>query len=404
MAMNRIRPIKNDVDYHEALELLEKLIDDDPNANTPEAEQLDVLSSLISSYEEKQFIIPAPSAIEAIKFVMEQRNLEPKDLIPFIGSKSRVSEVLSGKRNLSIDMIRELEAGLGIPSKLLLKKPEPTSSQLYEDWDIKVVEEMKKRGYFQHLEHSLNEKAELLKIFFESIGTTSTAQALLKQSSYRTSTTNRQALAAWAGFVIKQASAISVDNTVNKPIDSEFMRTVSKLSVDYDGPIKARQLLLKRGIKLIIEPAFAKTYIDGATIFTEATPIIGLTLRHDRLDNFWFTLMHELAHIMLHSNNDKIDIFYDEIYENESGNLSEQEAEADAHASEALIPFKDWEISPAHLVPSEITFNLLANTLHIHPCIVAGKYRHENKEWRSFSDIIKNNKVRYLFETTEAIS
>jgi HTH-type transcriptional regulator/antitoxin HigA len=102
MIMKRIRPIKTEADYKEALELLEELIDAEPAANTPEAEQLDILSSLIERYEENKYQIDAPNAIEAIKFVMEQRNLEPKDLIPFIGSKSRVSEVLSGKRSLSI--------------------------------------------------------------------------------------------------------------------------------------------------------------------------------------------------------------------------------------------------------------------------------------------------------------
>ena len=130
MIMKRIRPIKTEADYKEALELLEELIDAEPAANTPEAEQLDILSSLVERYEENKYQIDAPNAIEAIKFVMEQRNLEPKDLIPFIGSKSRVSEVLSGKRSLSIEMIRSLESGLGIPSKVLLKKTEPASINL----------------------------------------------------------------------------------------------------------------------------------------------------------------------------------------------------------------------------------------------------------------------------------
>jgi HTH-type transcriptional regulator/antitoxin HigA len=397
MIMKRIRPIKTEADYKEALELLEELIDAEPAANTPEAEQLDILSSLIERYEENKYQIDAPNAIEAIKFVMEQRNLEPKDLIPFIGSKSRVSEVLSGKRSLSIEMIRSLESGLGIPSKVLLKKTEPLEDQLYGSWNVKVFDEMRKRGYFDDLKKNINDKSDLLKEFFESINRKSTVQALLRQASYRTSTTDHNALAAWSGFVIKKADKLTTPTRSDKIVDAEFMSKLAKLSADAQGPLKAADALLEVGIKLVIEPAFPKTYIDGATIFTEDNPIIGLTLRQDRLDNFWFTLMHEVAHIALHSDNDKIDVFYDEVYENENSVISDQELEADALAAESLIPAVSWEISPAHLVPSEITFNLLASNIGIHPCIVAGKYRHQAKEWRLFSDIINDNKVRHLF-------
>lgn len=397
MIMKRIRPIKTEADYKEALELLEELIDAEPAANTPEAEQLDILSSLIERYEENKYQIDAPNAIEAIKFVMEQRNLEPKDLIPFIGSKSRVSEVLSGKRSLSIEMIRSLESGLGIPSKVLLKKTEPLDDQLYGSWNTKVFDEMKKRGYFDDLKENISDKSNLLKEFFESINRKSTVQALLRQASYRTATTDHNALAAWSGFVIKKADKLNIPNNSKVSVDAQFMQELAKLSADSQGPLKAVDALLTVGIKLVIEPAFPKTYIDGATIFTEDNPIIGLTLRQDRLDNFWFTLMHEVAHIVLHSDDDKIDVFYDEIYESENGVISDQEKEADTLAGESLVPAKSWEISPAHLVPSEITFNLLASNLGIHPCIVAGKYRNQTKEWRLFSDIVNDNKVRHLF-------
>lgn len=398
MVTNRIKPIKTEEDYQEALSLLEELIDASPEANTTEAEQLDVLSSLIQSYEDDRYRIDTPSAIDAIKFVMEQRDLEPKDLIPYIGSKGRVSEVLSGKRSLSIEMIRSLEAGLGIPAKVLIKRPQLSDDAGYDSWDIKVFEEMKKRGYFEGLKESTKEKSTLLKQFFESINHPTAVQALLRQSSYRTSTTDKTALAAWTGFVIKKADEIDCPANVDSQIDTNFIRELVKLSADEKGPTKARKILLDKGIRLVIEPAFPKTYIDGATIFTEDKPIIGLTLRHDRLDNFWFTLMHEIAHIILHSDDDKIDVFYDEVYETGDAAGSEQEVEADKLAADSLIPFDVWENSAAHLVPSEITFNLLARELNIHPSIIAGKYRHDTKDWKMFSDMVKDNKVRYLFE------
>lgn len=399
MGINRIKPIRNDDDYQEALAFLEELIDAEPSSGTTTAEQLEILSSLIQSYEDEHFAIDLPDAIEAIKFVMEQRDLEPKDLIPYLGSKSRVSEVLSGKRSLSIEMIRSLEAGLGIPAKALIKKPEPFEGTAYGTWDEKVFAEMNKRGYFDDLKDKAKEKADLLKLFFESINRQSTVQALLRQSSYRTATSDKTALTAWTGFVLKKADTVKIPDNADGSININFMHELVRLSVDDIGPLKARDLLLSKGIKLIIEPAFPKTRIDGATIFTEEYPIIGLTLRHDRLDNFWFTLMHELAHIVLHSDTeDKIDVYYDEIYEIEKDGLSTQEIEADELAGESLIPLEEWEDSAAHLIPSEITFTLLANKLGIHPCIVAGKHRYESKDWNKFTDMIKGNKVSHLFQ------
>lgn len=398
MIANRIKPIKTDEDYQEALALLEELIDASPEVDTLEAEQLDILSSLIKSYEDEHYYIDAPSAVESIKFVMEQRDLEAKDLEVFIGSKGRVSEVLSGKRGLSIDMIRSLETGLGIPAKALIKKADNFDDTGYESWNERVFGEMSKRGYFQGIDSSATDKASLLKLFFESINRPATVGALLKQSSYRTSTGDRSALAAWAGFVIKEADRIDAPSQLSE-IDEGFMLQLAKLSASPDGPLRAQAALLEKGIKLIIEPAFPKTYIDGATIFTEETPIIGLTLRHDRLDNFWFTLMHEVAHVILHSDDDKIDIFYDELYETKDINPDDKEMRADALAAESLVPFKTWENSAAHLVPSEITFNLLAKDLNVHPSIIAGKYRHDNKDWKAFSDIVKDSKVRHIFES-----
>lgn len=396
MIANRIKPIKTDKDYQEALVLLEELIDASPEVDTLEAEQLDILSSLIKSYEDEHYHIDTPSAVESIKFVMEQRDLEAKDLEVFIGSKGRVSEVLSGKRGLSIEMIRSLETGLGIPAKALIRKADNFDDTGYASWSERVFGEMSKRGYFQDVDDVGADKASLLKMFFESINRPATVGALLKQSSYRTSTGDRTALAAWAGFVIKEADKVeALSRTVE--IDEVFMGQLAKLSAEADGPLRAKDMLLQRGVKLIIEPAFPKTYIDGATIFTEEDPIIGLTLRHDRLDNFWFTLMHEVAHIVLHSDKDKIDIFYDELYETKDVNPDDRELSADRLAAESLIPFKVWENSAAHLVPSEITFNLLAKDLGVHPSIIAGKYRHENKDWKAFSDIVKESKVRHLF-------
>ena len=112
-----IRPIKNEKDYAQALEHIESLMDAKPN--TPQMDELEVLTTLVEAYEEQHHKIEAPDPIEAIKFRMEQEGLKQKDLVPIVGSKSRVSEILNRKRKLTIEMIRNLHKQLHIPVESL---------------------------------------------------------------------------------------------------------------------------------------------------------------------------------------------------------------------------------------------------------------------------------------------
>jgi len=112
-----IKPIKNEQDYTNTLSLIENLMSAKPN--TPQMDELEVLTTLVESYEEKFYNIDAPDPIEAIKFRMEQEGLKQKDLVAIVGSKSRVSEVLNRKRKLTIEMIRNLHKHLHIPVESL---------------------------------------------------------------------------------------------------------------------------------------------------------------------------------------------------------------------------------------------------------------------------------------------
>ena len=114
-----IRPIKTEADYQVALEEIEHLLDATPD--TPEGDRLEVLTTLIEAYEDKHHAIPLPDPIEAIKYHMESRGLSRRDLEPYIGGRGRVSEVLNRRRPLSIEMIRRLHEGLGIPAEVLIQ-------------------------------------------------------------------------------------------------------------------------------------------------------------------------------------------------------------------------------------------------------------------------------------------
>lgn len=114
-----IRPIKDEADYQAALEEIERLFSAAPD--TPDGDRLEVLTTLMEAYEEQHYAIPLPDPIEAIKYYMESRGLSRRDLEPYIGSRGRVSEVLNRRRPLSLEMIRRLHAGLGIPAEVLIQ-------------------------------------------------------------------------------------------------------------------------------------------------------------------------------------------------------------------------------------------------------------------------------------------
>lgn len=114
-----IKPIKTDSNYQMALSRLEEIFD--APVGTPESDEADVLGLLIDEYENKHYPIEAPDPIEAIKIRMEEMHLKQIDLVPEIGGKSRVSEILNKKRKLTVDMIRKLAIRLNLSAGLLIK-------------------------------------------------------------------------------------------------------------------------------------------------------------------------------------------------------------------------------------------------------------------------------------------
>jgi HTH-type transcriptional regulator/antitoxin HigA len=174
------------------------------------------------------------------------------------------------------------------------------------------------------------------------------------------------------------------------------MRDVARLSWSDSGPLLAREFLKKHGISLVIEPHLPHTHLDGAAIMVLAKkPIIGLSLRYDRIDNFWFCLMHELAHVSLHYGQG-ITQFYDDLDIKHSDDPREREA--DDLAGEALIPKAEWKNSPASVLPSPEAVQDLADQLRIHPAIVAGHIRHEKKSYQILNQLVGHGQVRRLFE------
>ncbi len=115
-----IEPVRTEEDYNAALARIEEIWDAVPG--TPESDELDILAILVEAYEREHHPIDPPDPIEAIKFRMDQMGLTRKDLEPFIGHRGRVAEVLNRRRRLSLDMVRNLSEGLGIPAEVLIER------------------------------------------------------------------------------------------------------------------------------------------------------------------------------------------------------------------------------------------------------------------------------------------
>jgi HTH-type transcriptional regulator/antitoxin HigA len=398
--MKGLKTIKSKPELQKALAEIERLLILDPDPVSEEGETLKILTLLIADYENGARHRLKPDPIEAILFRMEQQNLSPRDLVPFIGSRSKVSEVISRKRPLSLAMIRALHDGLGIPAESLLRDQllPPSRDELVE-WDRLPIREMARRGWLKSSSRSTNDNVEEAKKFFDKLKPISLMQVLYRTSRHTRSARkmDQYALAAWTARVITVASAdVPTTRFVKDNIDRGFLNSLVRLSVFPDGPRLACRYLRDQGVSVVIERHLPGTYLDGSAIaVTRDHPIVALTLRYDRVDNFWFTLMHELAHLSLHLGSE-VAQFYDDFDVDNQGDTREREA--DAFAGDILIPKDVWDGKTASRLRDPNVIQDLARRLGIHPAIVAGRVRYEAKDFRILNKLVGHNQVRPLFE------
>jgi HTH-type transcriptional regulator/antitoxin HigA len=391
--------IKTTVEHERALARIEELFMAKPD--TPDGDELELLLLLVETYEAKEYPIDLPNPIEAIRFRMEQGRLKQKDLIPIFGSKGKVSEVLNGKRELSLTMIRKLVSDLGIPAEVLLQERGAT----LDDEDFLSlgkkfpITEMYKRGWLKGIVGSLQEAKDqiedVLAQFAAAVGNPLRHPVLKRQNVRCGSQMDDAALTAWKIRVMSLASREKIPVYRAGTVNEGFLEQVVKLSYFDDGPKLAAEFLRKSGIHLIVESHLPKTFLDGAAIrLSENSRIVALTLRYDRLDNFWFVLLHELAHIALHIDPGICDSIVDNLDEASTEKI---EKEADTLAMESLIPSSEWKTAFARKRPSAESIMAFAEAHRIHPAIPAGRIRHERKDYKKFSNLVGSGAVRKLF-------
>jgi HTH-type transcriptional regulator/antitoxin HigA len=396
--MMQAKIIKTETEYDQALSRISELMDANPD--TPEGDELELLVTLVEIYEAREYPIDLPDAVSAIKFRMEQQGLKQKDLVSYIGSKSKVSEVLSGKRPLSLSMIRNLHAGLGIPAEALLQEPGADLPVVPGglEWQGFPLAEMLNRKWINFkdtLPEAKEHAEELLAAWAAPLGADALQPTLLKQHIRGRNNGNPYSLTAWRIRVSLLALEQDIPAYKSGTVDHGFMSDLVKLSYLTDGPLLAKEYLLKKGIHFVVEPHLKSTHLDGAAMrLPSGAPLVALTTRHNRLDNFWFTLCHELAHLALHLDQNDWFLFLDDLDCPEENGV---EDEADVFAAKVLIAQDKWQDSGLGGSSTAAEIKDFAESQRIHPAIPAGRIRREQNNYKLFARLIGNGEVRKLF-------
>jgi HTH-type transcriptional regulator/antitoxin HigA len=393
-----VKPIRNEQDLTNALQRIQKL--SQAESRTPEHDEREILSALVEQYQNKTGRDALPNPIAAIESHMEQNGMTPRDLIPIIGSRSKVSAVLSGNRSITMPMARALHQHLGIPAEILLQEPTTASikSASSTDWKKFPLREMAKHMWIEG-GPGLNERPEeLLKDLIDRAGGPEVADVLYRKNdqSRTNAKTNPYALTAWCWQVLAQANQRNFADEYHRSADpSDLLVEVARLSPAIDGPKRAVAFLAEHGIPVETVHHLNRTHLDGAALqLKDGRPVIGLTLRYDRLDNFWFTLLHELAHVALHMD-DPDRTYVDDLMLTDVGD--ETEKAADALAQDSLIPPAEWAASEVNVNPSPMAVIALAQQIGVHPAIVAGRARREYRNFRLLSQFVGTGTVQKQF-------
>ena len=404
--MGIVRPVRTEADYEPALERLDALMVLQ-NRSPDQQDELEMLALAIEAYERRATPIGSPDPIDAIRFRMDQAKLTAADVAPYFGGRNRVYEVLNGRRDLTLGMIRALNAHLGIPADILLGRPGaslPGASA--QDWNRFPVREMIRRGWLPAVKSVSDKSEELMRSLLSAGFGSDTVVASFRRGARENAMADAHALTAWCGHAMKLSGE---DRPLDRRFDTRevdgpaFMRELAKLSAEPDGPQRAVGRMREFGIRFVALRHLNRTYLDGAAMCgPDGAPLVALSLRHDRLDNFWFCLLHELAHVLLHLDNaggEGSPIYVDDMSLGQLGDNNgeaQREREADAMAGDALLPPELWQTFDTGRATA-LRIVALAREAEVHPSIVAGRVRRELGNYRRFAELIGNGMVRPFF-------
>jgi len=328
------------------------------------------------------------------------RGMSQKELADFLGLKEQQIQRYEAERyrSASLDRLIEIAEALNVRiserGELLgdghLGDVDPRA------WTAFPIAEMFKRGWFEDFSGSLADARksadELVPQFFRNANARWTPAALHRKSVRAGGQVHEPAIAAWEARVLTVADRHPPACVFHSAgASSEWIKVLVHLSAEPDGPKRVEDHLRSAGIVLVIEPHLPGTLLDGAALRSALnTAIVGMTLRHDRLDNFWFTLLHEVAHLVLHIDSKFTAIFDD----TESPAGSKIETEADQFAQDALLPSDIWHSCMSRFTRTEKAVLVDAKRLGISPAIIAGRIRREANDYTLLRNLAGSGEPR----------
>lgn len=325
------------------------------------------------------------------------RGWSQKELARKLGLKEQAIQRYEAERYRTISLANllrvaralsvEFSAEISSPRETYWEPPTPASAEVQ-----KALKHAREYGWIQSTEAAEDGGLSLLTRYIAEHVEIHGTPSLLRTGLNVVDHSEDWTLLSWKAQVTRRAKDTIKQRKVKyRPLDFSWLMDLVRLSRLEDGPVQAMALLLQHGIVLIAERQIPGMSVDGAAFLVDDIPVIGMTLRRDSLDNFWFTLMHEVAHVVLHYRTGLAAGFFDDT---EATHVDEMEAEANAFASSLLIPEEVWSRSPARITKTAEPIERLAAQLGISPAIIFGRVRMERKNYAIFSDKIGRDKVR----------
>lgn len=302
----------------------------------------------------------------------------------------------------SLDRLIEICGALNVHITGLFETDKPTKGSIFSWSDISDVvwkqfpaREMAKRGWFDVPRKSDVHK--LARDYFMAAAGSQYASAYHRKKMHGISTPNEYALLAWQARILERARTVAEEQHPPQfVVEDRWVTELVALTRSKDGPKQAQELLLSKGIILVTEKHLSGTYLDGAAMLDrDGRPVIGLTLRFDRLDNFWFVLLHELGHVFLHLMDG---LRYDFFDEEETSGDDKIEREADAFALDNLIPEAKWDECLSRFALSDEAVRIDAKNLGVDASIIAGRIRKERNDYTILNSLIGTGLVSAQFK------
>lgn len=419
--------ITNEKQYRSTKASIEKLVEavttfDAPSGDFPEPfakaqraalrSQIDELEEEVRLYEDlragKISAFSAESLHDLPKILIQSRiarGMSQKDLGDFLGvAEQQIQRYEADRyRSASLDRLTEVADALGVR---IVERAQLIGSSKLDSVDPSVWQafpfaEMYKRGWFEDFSGTLAQAkkaaGDLIPAFLQGAHSQFTPMALHRKSVRSSGQVHEAAIAAWEARVRTLADRTPPTQVFDRDrLTTDWVRGLVALSLEDQGPRLAVDYLRDAGISLVIERHLPGTLLDGAALASaDHHAIVAMTLRYDRLDNFWFTLLHEIAHLKLHIRLGEYAAIFDD---NDAPAVDEVEQDADYFAQEALIPEANWNQAVSRFTRNEKSVMADAKRFGVAPAVVAGRIRRDANNYTLFRTLVGQGEVRRQFD------